>query len=348
MAKKKHWLSQLMTDRWRMNPELAHVLVKRKTFRFLLYTITGVLIYYLLPLLEWLEGEQMLQITRRLCIVYIISCILLVFNTLLLTFLDIYNTKDKLRNHPMKGLVQVFQVLLFFMGGIVIVSVLINKSPATLFAGLGASAAVLMLVFKDSILGFVSGVQLSANDMLRIGDWVQLPDEKANGIVQEITLNTVKILNWDHTISTVPPYTLVNTVFKNWRCMQEGGGRRVNKCIKLDLNTLDFCSSEMLEQLQRQVPLLKDYRPTYNEIPTNVQLFRIYISRYLNIHPEVNQEMDLIISQKEPTEYGLPIEVYFFLRNKEWKEFERIQSDIFDHLLVVVKDFNLKLYQYSE
>ena len=189
---------------------------KKKLFRYLVYTLPGIVLYYLLPYLEAIEGETMLTIIRRLCVAYIIGCILLGMNSLLLLALSIYNTKDKQRSRPMKGLVQVFQVLLFFVGSIIIISVLINKSPTTLFAGLGASAAILMLVFKDSILGFVSGVQLSANDMLRIGDWVQLSDGSANGIVQEITLNTVKIQNWDNTISTVPPYTLVNTTFK-WR-----------------------------------------------------------------------------------------------------------------------------------
>ena len=226
-----------------------------------------------------------------------------------------------------------------------IVSVLINKSPATLLAGLGASAAILMLIFKDTILGFVAGIQLSANNMLRIGDWVQLPDGSANGIVLEITLNTVKIQNWDNTISTVPPYTLVSTTFKNWRGMQESGGRRVDKSIKLDMTTLQFCTQEMMNRIRKEIPLLQDIRPVDGTMPTNVQLYRLYIERYLRSHPIVNTSLDLIISQKEPTEFGLPIEVYFFLSDKVWNEFEQIQSDIFDHLLVMVKEFDLKLYQ---
>jgi CheY-like chemotaxis protein len=224
----------------------------------------------------------------------------------------------------------------------------IGKSPMTLFAGLGASAAVLMLVFKDSILGFVAGVQLSANDMLRIGDWIALPGGVANGVVEEITLNTVKIRNWDETISTVPPYTLVNNSFQNWRGMQESGGRRVNKNIFLDMTTLKFCTPEMLDNIRKEVPLMADYQPAEGEVPTNAQLYRIYIERYLCSLPVVNREMDLIVSQKEPTTYGVPILVYFFSRNKVWKEYERIQSDIFDHLLVMVQKFDLKLYQYSD
>lgn len=322
-------------------------LLKRKVFRYIFYILPGIVLYYLLPYLKAIEGETMLTITTRLCVIYIIGCILFAINALMLALLDIYNTKDKRRSRPMKGLVQVFQVILFFVGGIIIVSVLINKSPTTLFAGLGASAAVLMLIFKDSILGFVAGVQLSANDMLRIGDWIQLSDGITNGIVQEITLNTVKIQNWDNTISTVPPYTLVNTTFKNWRGMQESGGRRVDKTIKLDMDTLKFCSNETLGRIRRDIPLMKDIGPVDNTMPTNAQLYRIYIERYLRSHPIVNQDLDLIIAQKEPTQFGLPIQVYFFLSDKVWKEYEQIQSDIFDHLLVMVKEFDLKLYQYS-
>ena len=307
----------------------------KKLFRYIFYILPGIVVYYLLPYLEAIEGKTLLTITQRLCITYIIGCILFAINSLLLA----------IRSRAMKGLVQVFQVLLFFIGGIIIVSVLINKSPATLFAGLGASAAILMLVFKDSILGFVSGVQLSANDMIRIGDWIQLPDGSANGIVQEITLNTVKIQNWDNTISTVPPYTLVNTTFKNWRGMQESGGRRVDKTIKIDMSTLKFCTPEMIARINQQIPLMEKIESTDIDKMTNVQLYRQYIERYLRFHPIVNTKLDLIISQKEPTEFGLPIEVYFFLTDKVWDEFERIQSDIFDHLLVMVKEFDLALYQ---
>ena len=309
----------------------------KKLLRYIICILPSIVVYYLLPYLEVIEGKTLLTITQRLCIAYMIGCILFAINSLLLA----------IRNRAMKGLVQVFQVLLFFIGGIIIVSVLINKSPATLFAGLGASAAILMLVFKDSILGFVAGVQLSANDMIRIGDWIQLSDGSANGIVLEITLNTVKIQNWDNTISTVPPYTLVNTTFKNWRGMQESGGRQVDKTIKLDMSTLKFCTSEMITRIRQQIPLMEKIELTDMDKLTNVQLYREYILRYLRSHPIVNANLDLIISQKEPTEFGLPIKIYFFLTGKVWDEFERIQSDIFDHLLVMVKEFDLELYQYS-
>lgn len=323
------------------------LLMKRRVVHHLIHILPGILVYFLLPL-AFVRGKEILDFSQKICAVYIIAAILFTINGLLLVMLDVYNARDKQKNRPMKGFVQVLQVLLFFIGGIVIIAVLVNKSPMTLFAGLGASAAVLMLVFKDSILGFVAGVQLSANDMLRIGDWIQLPNGVANGTVEEITLNTVKIRNWDETISTVPPYTLVNNSFQNWRGMQESGGRRVNKNIYLDMTTLKFCTPEDLDAIRKNVPLMADYQPAEGEVPTNSQLYRIYIERYLRSLPVVNQDMDLILSQKEPTTYGVPIQVYFFSRNKLWREYERIQSDIFDHLLAIVGKFDLKLYQYSD
>lgn len=323
------------------------LLMKRRVVHHLIHILPGVLVYFLLPL-AFVRGKEILDFSQKICAVYIIAAILFTINGLLLVMLDVYNARDKQKNRPMKGFVQVLQVLLFFIGGIVIIAVLVNKSPMTLFAGLGASAAVLMLVFKDSILGFVAGVQLSANDMLRIGDWIQLPNGVANGTVEEITLNTVKIRNWDETISTVPPYTLVNNSFQNWRGMQESGGRQVNKNIYLDMTTLKFCTPEDLDAIRKNVPLMADYQPAEGEVPTNSQLYRIYIERYLRSLPVVNLDMDLIISQKEPTTYGVPIQVYFFSRNKVWREYERIQSDIFDHLLAIVGKFDLKLYQYSD
>ena len=319
------------------------LLMKRRVVHHLIHILPGILVYFLLPL-AFVRGKEILEFSQKICAVYIIAAILFTINGLLLVMLDVYNARDKQKNRPMKGFVQVLQVLLFFIGGIIIIAVLVNKSPMTLFAGLGASAAVLMLVFKDSILGFVAGVQLSANDMLRIGDWIALPNNTANGTVEEITLNTVKIRNWDNTISTVPPYTLVNNSFQNWRGMQESGGRRVNK----NMTTLKFCTPDMLDTIRKDVPLMADYQPAEGEVPTNAQLYRIYIERYLCSLPVVNQDLDLIISQKEPTTYGVPIQVYFSSRNKVWKEYERIQSDIFDHLLVMVGKFDLKLYQYSD
>ena len=303
----------------RRKPHLWNtLLMKRKVFHNLIHTIPAILVYALLPM-AFMRGKELLVISQKACAIYIIFSLLLAINGILL-----------------------------IIGGIVIISILVNKSPASLFAGLGASAAILMLVFKDSILGFVAGIQLSANDMVRPGDWITLPSGAANGTVQEITLNTVKIQNFDNTISTVPPYTLVSSPFQNWRGMKDSGGRRVMKNITLDLTTLQFCTPEMLDRYRKEIPLMADYQPEEGVVPTNSQVYRVYIERYLCSLPVVNQDLDLIISQKEATMYGVPIQVYFFSRNKVWKEYERIQSDIFDHLLAMVPKFDLKVYQYSD
>ena len=292
--------------------------------------------------------SDLLDFLRRLCLIYIIAVFLRFISALFTAVYQVYSEREQYRDKPLKGLLQTAQVILFFIGAIIIISILINQSPMVLLTGLGASAAILMLVFKDSIMGFVSGIQLSANDMVRPGDWVTLPSGDANGIVQEITLNTVKIQNFDNTISTIPPYTLVSSPFQNWRGMTQSGGRRVMKSITLDLTTLQFCTPEMLDRYRKEIPLMADYQPEEGVVPTNSQVYRVYIERYLCSLPVVNQELDLIISQKEATMYGVPIQVYFFSRNKVWKEYERIQSDIFDHLLAMVPKFDLKVYQYSD
>lgn len=323
------------------------LLLKRKVVHNLVHAIPGIIVYTLLPI-AFIRGKELLLISQKVCAVYIVFVLLLAINGFILVVMDIYNHREVNKNHSIKGFVQVVQVLAFFIGGIVIIAILLGKSPATLFAGLGASAAILMLVFKDTILGFVAGIQLSANDMLRPGDWITVPGSNANGVVQEITLNTVKIQNFDNTISTIPPYTLVNNSFQNWRGMVESGGRRVMKSIFLDLNTIKFCTPEMLDNLRKTVPLLADYQPEKDAVPTNSQMFRIYVERYLTSLPVVNTDLDLIISQLQSTEYGVPIQIYFFSRNKVWKEYERIQSDIFDHFFAMIPQFELKVYQYSD
>lgn len=323
------------------------LLLKRKVVHHLVHTIPGILVYALLPL-AFIRGKGLLLLSQKICAVYIVFALLLAINGFILVFLDMYNMRQVNKNRPIKGFMQVLQVLLFFIGGIVIIAILIGKSPASLFAGLGASAAILMLVFKDTILGFVAGIQLSANDMLRPGDWITVPGSNANGIVQEITLNTVKIQNFDNTISTIPPYTLVSASFQNWRGMVESGGRRVMKSIFLDLNTIKFCTPDMLNTFRKEIPLLADYKPDEGVTPTNSQMFRVYVEKYLTSLPVVNTDLDLIISQLQSTEYGVPIQIYFFSCNKIWKEYERIQSDIFDHFFAMVPKFELKVYQYSE
>ena len=324
------------------------IVFDRKVMVHLSRMVAPILIYILLPLAFSDAESATLALILRFCLIFIIIMFLSFISALLTAVYTVYSEKEQFRDRPLKGLLQTVQVILYFVGGIIVVSILIDRSPGVLLTGLGASAAVLMLVFKDSIMGFVSGVQLSANNMLKVGDWITMPKYGADGDVIEVSLNTVKVRNFDKTITTIPPYLLVSDSFQNWRGMQESGGRRVNKNIYLDMTTLKFCTPEDLDAIRKNVPLMADYQPAEGEVPTNSQLYRIYIERYLRSLPVVNQDMDLIISQKEPTTYGVPIQVYFFSRNKVWREYERIQSDIFDHLLAIVGKFDLKLYQYSD
>ena len=335
---------KLLKSKW--HPYLA----KRKLAQNILLLIPG-LVMYLGPYIFFEKGDNMIRILHRLDISYMLIVITIIANSIMLAFLDIYSTTEKNRSHPLQGLVQGLQVVLYFITGIIVVAVLIDKSPTVLLTGLGASAAVLMLVFKDSILGFVAGVQLSQNNMIKLGDWIQLPDGSANGTVEQITLNTVKVRNWDNTISMIPPYTLVTSVFKNWRGMQESGGRRVDKCIFIDMNTLETCTPEMVSDLRKAIPLMGaalkniNYGSADNQAITNIQLYRMYIDTYLRQNKEVNTSLDIIITQKEATAYGLPIEVYFFLNDKRWAYYEQKQSDIFDHLMTMAHEFGLHLYQ---
>ncbi|MBR6732732.1 MAG: mechanosensitive ion channel family protein [Bacteroidales bacterium] len=342
------WLSRhnlrLIRSKW--HPFLA----KRKIGHNILLLIPGIVVYFL-PNIAFESGTKIIRLLHRLDITYMLIVMIMIGNSMLLAFLDFYSTTDKNRSRPLQGLVQGLQVILYFVGGIIMVAVLIDKSPTVLLTGLGASAAVLMLVFKDSILGFVAGVQLSQNDMIRLGDWIQMPDGSANGNVEEITLNTVKVRNWDNTLTMIPPYTLVTTPFKNWRGMQESGGRRADKNIYINLNTLEICSKDMISDIRKNVPAIDSYIKALPEdsvtegTVTNIQLYRKYIEIYLSHHPDVNQSLDIIVTQKEATAYGVPIEVYFFTRDKAWAVYERKQSDIFDHLMAIVPEFGLQLYQ---
>ena len=323
-------------------------LTKRNLARRCLLIIPGIVLYFLLyTILE--KDSQILIWMHKLDIIYLTVIFLIIVNSLMQTFLDIYSHTDRNKSHPLKGVVQGIQVILVLVGSTITISILFDKSPTAVLTGLGASAAVLMVVFKDSILGFVAGIQLSQNNMIRIGDWIQTPDGSANGTVMEITLNTVKVRNWDNTISTIPPYTLVSSSFRNWRGMTESDGRRVDKRIFLDLCSIEFCTEDMLSDIRKTVPLMAEYDviPVHHEyqMPTNSQLYRVYIDRYLRSHPVVAQNLDLIIAQREPTQFGVPIEVYFFLKDKVWAEYETIQSDIFDHLLAMAPVFGLRLYQ---
>jgi miniconductance mechanosensitive channel len=275
-----------------------------------------------------------------------------------------YSRKEKFKDKPLKGLLQTVQVVLFCVGAILIISTLLHKEVGALLAGLGASAAVLMLVFKDSIMGFVSGIQLTANNMLKVGDWITVPKYGADGTVIEVSLNTVKIQNFDNTIVTIPPYLLVSDSFQNWQGMQESGGRRVKRSINIDMNSVHFCTQEMLDKY-RKIHLLKAYvdgtekvMDEYNEghhidksvavngrRQTNLGVFRAYLTNYLNNLSVVNHELTCMVRQLQPTDKGIPMELYFFTIEKDWVLYEGIQADVFDHVLAIIPEFDLRVFQ---
>lgn len=269
------------------------------------------------------------------------------------------------QNKPINGLRQTAQGIALLISVILVVSILIDKSPAILLTGLGASAAVVMLIFRDSILGFVSGIQLAANDMLQVGDWISVPKYGADGTVLEVSLTTVKIQNWDNTVVTLPPYLLVSDSFQNWRAMQLSGGRRVKRSVSIDMTSVRFCTAEMLQRY-RDIELIRDYVDqterrieTYNAahgfLPgerkinglhqTNLGIFRAYLVRYLRQEVPVNRQMTLMVRQLQPTETGLPMELYFFTDTVVWVDYEGIQSDVFDHVLAVIPAFDLRVFQ---
>lgn len=341
------------------------LIVDRKIINKLMHLIPAILVYVLLPLaIPKDELPSLLGILRMICSIYIVAVLLRFINASLNLLLEIYNRKESFKNKPLKGFVQIIQVIVFFIGFIIIISILIGKSPATLFAGLGASAAILTLVFKDTILGFVAGIQLSANDMLRQGDWITMSKYGVDGTVIEVTLNAIKVRNFDNTITTIPPYALVSDAFQNWRGMQDSGARRIKRSINIDMNSVHFCTPEMLDKF-RKISLITDYidgkeeeLKKYNKEhnidasirvngrrQTNIGVFRAYLVNYLKSHPNVNQNLTCMVRQLQPTEKGIPMELYFFAATTQWIPYEDIQSDVFDHIMAVVPEFGLQVFQ---
>ena len=278
--------------------------------------------------------------------------------------LSVYQTFEISREVPGKGFVQVLQVLTYFFAGIFILTIFLNRSPLYFLSGMGALTAVLLLVFKDTVLGLVTGIQLSANKMVAVGDWIEMPKYGVDGNVIEVALTIVKVQNWDKTIITIPAYSLISESFKNWRDIQESGGRRIKWSILIDIQTIKFCDEEMLTRFSKikyiaaYIKHKKDELAKFNQTQeidesslvngqrmTNVGTFRAYIVAYLRSHPEINQEMTFFVRQLAPGEHGLPIEIYVFCNDTVWANYEAIQADIFDHILSVVPEFDLKVFQ---
>lgn len=306
------------------------------------HLISPIILYALLPF-AFPDEPVLLQFILKLCWVYITVMSIRLICSFLTSLYTLSSEQERLKNHPLKGVYQMLKLVVICIGIIIVISTLIDKNPIHILTGLGASAAILMLVFKDTIMGLVAGVQLSANDMLRPGDWIKMTKHEADGVIMEVTLTTVKVRNWDNTIITIPPYALVSDSFQNWRGMRESGGRRIKRSIHIDMNTVHFCLPEDLEKFKKKGWLNGFERTGKEEV--NLYVFRHYLEQYLRNHPRVNTDLMLMVRQLEPTPQGLPLELYFFSANKDWVPYERLQAEVFDHLLAVLPEFGLRVFQ---
>lgn len=306
------------------------------------HLIPPIILYVLLPF-AFPNEPLTLSFILKLCGVYIVIVAVKLICSFLSSLYTISNENQKLKNHTLKGVYQMLKLIVVCVGVIIIISTLLDKNPAAILTGLGASAAVLMLVFKDTIVGLVSGVQLTANNMLRPGDWIKMPKYDADGVVLEVSLTTVKVRNWDNTVTTLPPYSLISDSFQNWRPMEESGGRRVKRSINIDMNTIRFCTPQEMKKFGEQ-SWMEGFKKTGKE-EVNLYVFRHYIEQYLRHNPRVNTELVLMVRQLDPTPQGLPIELYFFSANRNWVPYERLQAEVFDHLLAVIPQFGLRVFQ---
>ncbi len=350
-------IAKITTTNW------DNIFIEHRVLKYLVHIIPGLIFSLATPVA--IRSEFWVAVFQKAAHIFIVYSLMRALHASTMAMTTIFSKSKDYSDKPIKVIFQIVAVLVYFIGGVVILSIIINKEFTALFATLGASMAILLLIFKDSILGFVAGWQLSANDMLRQGDWITVPKYGADGDVEEISLYSVKVRNFDNTITTVPPYSLVSESFQNWRGMKESGGRRVKRSVLIDMSTIKFCTPEMLERFSK-ITYLKEYiLRTEEEISqynssnnidntvlvngrrqTNIGIFRAYLQEYLARHPEVNKSMTFMVRQMQPTERGIPVELYFFITNKDWVYYEKVQSDIFDHVLAIVPQFDLKVFQY--
>lgn len=338
------------------------ILVERKVFNRLAHLAPAWIIYASLQFI--FDAPKLVTFLGNTTKAYMVIIVLMVIDALLNALHEIYQSLPISKGRNIKSYVQVVKIIFYFLGVIMIISIYSKDPPSALFAGLGAMAAVLMLVFKDTILGFVASIQLSANQMVNVGDWISMPKYNADGDVMDISLNTVKVQNWDKTIATIPTYALVSESFNNWKGMEESGGRRIKRSINIDMNSVAFLDNEQIERLAN-FHLLKDYIKNkqkelsdYNKSlnledgtvtngrkMTNLGTFRKYMEEYLQNHPMISKEMTFLVRHLQPTDKGLPVEFYVFSKDQAWANYEAIQADIFDHTLAILPEFNLNVFQ---
>jgi miniconductance mechanosensitive channel len=335
------------------------IILKRKVFHKLSHIVPATIIYLFASAFS---GYQVY--IERAASAYIIFISMFAIDAFLDAVNDIYNTYEVSKLKPIKGYLQVIKIAVYIIGGIVLIANLIGKNPLILLSGIGALTAVFSLIFKDSILGLVAGIQLTSNDMVRIGDWIEMPKYGADGDVMEITLNTVKVRNFDKTITTIPTYTLISDSFRNWRGMQVSGGRRIMRNIYIDTASIKICTDDMINRY-KNIKLIMEYienkqqeinkynakfkvdstEPVNGRRLTNIGTFRAYIEKYLENHPGIHKEMIHMVRQLQPAEYGLPLQIYAFTSTINWIDYEKIQADIFDHLLAIASEFELRIFQ---
>lgn len=338
------------------------IITQNKLFHRLAFTLQGIIVNIQATL--WLQkGSEAADILVTCAQLWIMMYALLSLFSLLDVILNQSQKLPAASQLPLKGIFQGIKLIAAILVGILMISLLIGQSPAILISGLGAMAAVLMLVFKDPILGLVAGIQLSANDMLKLGDWLEMPKYGADGAVIDIGLTTVKVRNWDNTITTIPTWSLVSDSFKNWSGMSASGGRRIKRSISIDATSIHFLDEDERQRLHK-AHLLKPYLTTrHQEIDawnqqldapesvlnhrqmTNIGTFRAYLNEYLRHHPRIRKDMTLMVRQLAPDDHGLPIEIYAFTNTVVWLEYESIQADIFDHIFAVVEEFGLRIHQ---
>jgi miniconductance mechanosensitive channel len=327
--------------------------------------VVGALVVYALVPAVFANRPTLTATIRNVLEAYVVLVALLAVTRGLRAFLDVYQSKHPESRVPMRVLVQATTIAMWFIGLIIVIAILIDQSPTVLLGGLGAMTAILAIVYKDSLLGFVAGIQIASNDLLRKGDWIEMPDYNADGDVTQIGLTTIKVQNWDKTITSIPSYAIITASFKNWRGMSESGGRRIKRAIQIDMNSAKFCTQDMIDRFRRIDDLkgyidekqreLQDWNAEHDiddsvlvngRRMTNLGTFRAYLVSYLRNHPMINQDMTFLVRQLPPGANGLPIEIYVFSSDKRWAAYEDIQSDIFDHILAVIPEFDLRVYQH--
>lgn len=316
------------------------ILLNNDTIKNLCRLVPGIIASIILPfVLE--EDSSILIFSLKLCKAYVAIIGVGLLCSIFSSLYKLSHESERTKDHTLQGVFQMLKIIVICIGGIIVVSIFFDKDPSNLLAGLGASAAILMLVFKDSILGLVAGIQLSANDMLRPGDWITMPKYDADGFVIDVTLTTVKVQNWDKTITTIPPYALVSESFQNWRGMFCSGGRRIKRSIYIDTNSITFCEGELKENLIKKGLVKADDKTR----KVNLTLFREWLENWISNHPDVNKDMIILVRQLQPTAHGLPLELYFFSSDTAWIAYEHLQAEIFEYLFAILPEYGLRAFQ---